>query len=234
MAMNHWINGWVPAENPKGNQSWIFTRRTDAEAEAPLWPPDAKSQLIGKDPDAGKDWGQEEKGMTEDEMVGWHHQLNGHESEWTPGDDKEQGSLVCCSPRSPKSQTGLGNWTTTTSSHKDNFRLPLSSHIFDCISHIYDSIWDSLVSWDRKRDEKIVFTKVETIYSKLVLKAACVPRACFMNRCFCFSLYDTVIDRRYNSCPQRTYNHLLCHNYRIVITKQTLLNLQKGSLVHWP
>ena len=63
MAMNHWINGWVPAENPKGNQSWIFTGRTDAEAEVPLWPPDAKSQLIGKDPDAGKDWGQEEKGQ---------------------------------------------------------------------------------------------------------------------------------------------------------------------------
>ena len=63
MAMNHWINGWVPAENPKGNQSWIFTGRTDAEAEVPLWPPDVKSQLIGKDPDAGTDWGQEEKGQ---------------------------------------------------------------------------------------------------------------------------------------------------------------------------
>ena len=64
---------------PKGNQSWKFVGRTDAEAEAPmLWPPDGKNWLIGKDPDAGKDWGQEEKGMTEDEMVGWHHQLNGH------------------------------------------------------------------------------------------------------------------------------------------------------------
>ena len=66
--------------HPKGNQSWIFTRRTDAEAETPiLWPPDAKSWLIGKDSDAGKDWGQEEKGMTEDDMAGWHHWLNGHE-----------------------------------------------------------------------------------------------------------------------------------------------------------
>ena len=62
-----------------------------------LWPPDVKSQLTGKDPDAGKDWGQEEKGMTQDEMVGWHHQLNGHKSEQTPGDSKGQGSLVCCS-----------------------------------------------------------------------------------------------------------------------------------------
>ena len=67
---------------PKGNQSWIFMARTDTEAEAPiLWPPDVKSQLIWKDPDAGKDWGQEEKGMTEDEMVGWYHWLNGDEFE---------------------------------------------------------------------------------------------------------------------------------------------------------
>ena len=66
--------------NPKGDQSWIFIGKADTEAEAPiLWPPDAKSQLIGKDPSAGKDWGQEEKGATEDEMVGWHHCLSGHE-----------------------------------------------------------------------------------------------------------------------------------------------------------
>ena len=68
--------------HPKGNQSWIFIGRTDAEAETPiLWPPDAKNWLIGKDPHAGKGWGQEEKGKTEDEMVGWHHQLSGHEFE---------------------------------------------------------------------------------------------------------------------------------------------------------
>ena len=72
--------------NPKGNQSWIFMGRTDAEAEAPiLWPPDAKNWLIWKYPDAGKDWRQEEKGSTEDEMVGWLHWLNGHEFEQTPG-----------------------------------------------------------------------------------------------------------------------------------------------------
>ena len=85
--------------NPKGNQSWIFTGKTDAEAEALiLWPPDAKSWLIGKDPDAGKDWRQEEKGTTEDEMVGWHHQLDGHEFEQALGDGEEQGSLAYCSP----------------------------------------------------------------------------------------------------------------------------------------
>ena len=83
--------------NPKGNQSWIFIGRTDAEAPI-LWPPDAKSQHIRKDPDAGKDWRQEEKGTTEDEMVGWHHQLNGHEFEQAPGDSEGQGNLVRFSP----------------------------------------------------------------------------------------------------------------------------------------
>ena len=72
--------------HPKGDQSWMFIGRTDVEAENPLlWPPDAKSWLIGKDPDAGKDWGQEVKGTTKDETVGWHHQLNGHGFGWTPG-----------------------------------------------------------------------------------------------------------------------------------------------------
>ena len=83
--------------NPKGNQPWIYIGRTDAEAEAPiLWPPDAKNQLIGKDPNAGKDWGQEEKRVTEDEMAGWDHWLNGHEFEQTPEDSEGQGSLACC------------------------------------------------------------------------------------------------------------------------------------------
>ena len=82
--------------NPKENQHWIFT---DTKAEAPiLWLPDAKSQLIGKDSDAGKDWGQAENGVTEDEMVGWHHRHNGHEFEQTPGDSEGQGSLACYSP----------------------------------------------------------------------------------------------------------------------------------------
>ena len=80
---------------PKGNQSWTFIGRIDAKAETLiLWPPDAKIWFIEKDPDAGKDWGQEEKGMPEDEMVGWHHWLNGHESEQIPGDSEGQGSLV--------------------------------------------------------------------------------------------------------------------------------------------
>ena len=96
--------------NPKGNQHWIFIGRTDAEAEAPvLGPPDAKSWLIGKDPDAGKDWGQQEKGTTEDEMVGWHHLLNGHKFEQAPGASERQGSLMCCSPWGRK-QLDMTKW----------------------------------------------------------------------------------------------------------------------------
>ena len=84
--------------HPKGNQSWIFIGRTDAKAETPiLWPPDVKSQLIGKNPDAGKDWRQEEKGMTQDQMVGWHHRLDGHEFEQAPEGGDGQGGLACCS-----------------------------------------------------------------------------------------------------------------------------------------
>ena len=85
--------------NPKGNQLWIFIGRTDTEAEAPiLWPFDVKSQLTGKDPDAGKDWRKEEKGTTEDKKVGWHHWFNGHEFEQAPGAGEGQGSLACCYP----------------------------------------------------------------------------------------------------------------------------------------
>jgi len=108
--------------HPKGNQFWILIERTDAEAEAPiLWPLDVKSQLIRKDPDAGKDWKQEEKGTTEYQMVGWHHGLNGHEFEQALGDSGEQGNLVCCSPWCQKGavvngvtkcRTPLSDWTT--------------------------------------------------------------------------------------------------------------------------
>ena len=100
--------------NPKGNQSWIFIGRTDAEAEAPIfWLPDAKNWLTEKDSDAGKDWRQEEKGMTEDEMAGWHHWLDEHEFEQDPGVGDGQGSLVCCSPWGHKESdtTEQLNWT---------------------------------------------------------------------------------------------------------------------------
>ena len=100
--------------NPKGKQSWIFVGRTDAEAEAPIvWPPDMKNWLIGKDPDAGKDWWWEEKGTTEDGMVGCHHGLDGHEFEQALGVGDGQGSLACCSPwgRKESDTTEWLNWT---------------------------------------------------------------------------------------------------------------------------
>jgi len=98
----------------KGNQSWVFIGRTDVEAETPIvWPPDAKSWLIWKDPDTGKDWRQEEKGMTEDEMAGWHHRLNGHGFGWISGVGDGQGGLACCSSCSRKKwdTTERLNWT---------------------------------------------------------------------------------------------------------------------------
>ena len=110
--------------HPKGDQSWISTARTDVEAEAPiLWPPDVKSWLIGKDPDAGKDWRQGEKGMTEDEMVGWHHWLNGHGFGWALGVGDGQGGLACC-----------GSW-----SHKESDMtewLNCTEHTYTCIETI--------------------------------------------------------------------------------------------------
>ena len=100
--------------HPKGDQSWVFIGRTDAKAETPvLWPPDSNSWLIWKDPDAGKDWGQEEKGMTEDEMVGWHHQLNRHGFGWILGVGDGQGGLACCGSWGGKESdsTEWLNWT---------------------------------------------------------------------------------------------------------------------------
>ena len=100
--------------HPKGDQSWVFIGRTDGEAETPiLWPPDVKNWLLGKNPNAGTDWRQEEKGTTEDKMVGWHHRLDWLEFEQAPGVGDGQGSLVCCSPWGCKESDmteGL-NWT---------------------------------------------------------------------------------------------------------------------------
>ena len=100
--------------HPKGDLSWLFTGRTDAKVETLiLWPPHAKSCLIGKDPDAGRDWGQKEKGTTEDEMAGWYHWLDGHESEWTPGVGDGQGALAYCDSWDCKEldTTEWLNWT---------------------------------------------------------------------------------------------------------------------------
>ena len=120
--------------HPKGDQSWVFIGSTDAEAEIPiLWPPHAKSWLIGKDSDAGRDWGQE-KGITEDEMAGWHHRFDGHEFEWTPRVGDGQGGLACCDSWGPKEwdTTEQLNWTEANKTQPGSY-LP----------------WDSLVPCNR-------------------------------------------------------------------------------------
>ena len=133
-------HGWpihtIKPVHPKGNKSWIFIGRTDAQAETPiLWPPDAKNWLTGKDPDAGKDWRQDEKGIIEDEMVGWHHRLNGHESEQAPGVGDGQGNLACCSPRGHKEldMTEQRNWRPTKMLNVIEWRMQIET----VMSHYY-------------------------------------------------------------------------------------------------
>ena len=115
----------------KGDQSWVIFGRNDAKAETPIfWPPHGKSWLIGKDSDAGRDWGQEEKGTTEDEMAGWQHRLYAHESEWTPGVGDGQGGLACCNSKSAglsKSQTWLSNQTDWRTNGKTENTLKMTS-----------------------------------------------------------------------------------------------------------
>ena len=150
----------VQPVHPKGDQSWVFIGRTDAEAETPiLWPPHEKSWLIGKDPDAGRDWGQEEKGMTEVEMSGWHHQLDGHESEWTPGDGDGQGGLACYDSWGCKESdmTERLNWTELNwcySNSPPNLSGLIQQSLFfaraTCLTHINNvfslSLWSHLVN----------------------------------------------------------------------------------------
>ena len=140
--------------HPKGDQSWVFIGRTDAEAETPiLWPPHVKSWVTGKDPDAGRDWGQEEKRTTEDEMAGWHHWLNAHEFGWTPGAGDGQGGLACCSPGGHKESdtTEQLNWIEL----KEDAIVSTVSPEFVCWSLTTQSDYvyrKSLVgSWDKMR-----------------------------------------------------------------------------------
>ena len=132
----------------KGDQSWVFIGRTDIEAETPiLRPPDAKSWLIWKDPDAGKDWGQEEKGTTEDEMVGWHHWLSGHGFRWTPWVGDGQGGLACCSSWGHKESdmTEWLNWTELYVQYLVNINLHMWKKTvnFKAIGHFYKfKVWN--------------------------------------------------------------------------------------------
>ena len=112
----------------QGDQSWVFFGRNDAKAETPvLWPPHAKSWLTGKDSDARRDWGQEEKGMTEDEMAGWHHRLDGREFEWTPGVGDGYGGWGAAIHGVEKSRTRLSDWT--------ELNIPLCEYSTFCLFH---------------------------------------------------------------------------------------------------
>ena len=125
---SHGLQG-DPTRPSKGDQSWVFFGRNDAKAEAPvLWPPHVKSWLIGRDSDTGRDWRQEEKGTTEDEMAGWHHWLNGRESEWTLGVGDGQGGLACCDSWSRKESdtTERLNWTELNWSSHTQTQLTLA------------------------------------------------------------------------------------------------------------
>ena len=132
-------------------QPWTFTGGTDAEGEAPiLWPRDVKSQVIGKDPDAGKDWGLEEKGVAEDEMVGWHHWLNGHELEQALGDGERQGSLACCSPWGHR--VGYDGATEQQQCISNITRYTLNLHYVICQLHLNKAG----VNQKRKKERKNV------------------------------------------------------------------------------
>ena len=134
--------------HPKGGQSWVFIGRTDAEAETPiLRPPHVKSWLIGKDPDAGRDWGQEVKGMTEDEMAGGHHQLDAHEFGWTLGVGDGQGGLVCCDSCGRKeSDTTEGlNWT-----HVHIYYACISTSLSDLYYYSAVFKFQTILTWEKK------------------------------------------------------------------------------------
>ena len=139
--------------SPLGNEPWIFTGWTNAET-AILWLLDAKSWLIGKDPGAGKVWKQEQKGMTEDEMIGWHHWLYGYESEQAPGVGDRQGSLACCSPwgRKESDTTEQLNWTKLILL-TDDFVCVFFSYklfiLFSCMDNLLSSYWSSWTTYLR-------------------------------------------------------------------------------------
>ena len=148
--------------NPKRNQSWVFIGRTAAEAEAPvLWPPDVMSWLIRKDPEVGKGWGQEEKGMIEDEMVGWHHWLNGHYFGQTPRDSEGQRSLVCCSPWGHK-ESDTTEWLNNNKYNYDKYDK----------NDKYDNMWEISTTYEPVFPRSLMHDVTELYTGKRYIKNA--------------------------------------------------------------
>ena len=163
--------------NPKGNQSWIFIRRTDTEAEVPiLWPPDTKEWLIGKDLDAGKDWRQEEKGMTEDEMVGWHHQLNGHEFEQASGVGDGQAGLACCCPWGSRQS----EWLNNNDSKFHTLSTPLSRlNFYWSVQSIFaEEEHGTRVKWNQVWWRNIPIKKQVDKWRYSLSPKSCTPQMC--------------------------------------------------------
>ena len=151
--------------NPKGNQSWIFIRRTEAETPI-LWPRDVKSRLMCKDPDVGQDWRQEEQGSTEDESVGWHHWFNGHEFEQSLGDGEGQGSLVCCTPWGHKvldTTESLNNNKLLLAFHKTKIELnsyaPFSNYDTIMLKIMIKCNYNNFKLLEREKDRSIKMWK---------------------------------------------------------------------------
>ena len=172
--------------NLKGDQPWIYTGRTDAETEAPVfWPSDVNGWLIGKVLNAGKDWRQEEKGMTEDEMVGWHHQCNEDELGQTPGDGEGQGGLACCSPWGRKELDTTEQLHNNNNNNKGNslneFQVQEKTW---CVQKLGEGQCGWCAEWLEKKDEA---REIERAMCKLEL--IFIPKATGLLRCIKHKVY---------------------------------------------
>ena len=164
------LDSKIKPVNPKGNQPWIFIGRADAEAPT-LWPPDGKIWLIRKDRDAGKDWRQEVKGMTEDEVTGWHHWHHGHEFEQTPGDTEGQGSLwLCCRPWGHKEldTTEWLNWTGDTILKSRDITLPTKVHLVKAM--VFPLVMYGCKSWTIQKAEHWRFDAFKLWWGRRLLR----------------------------------------------------------------
>ena len=186
----------VQPVHPKGNQSWTFIERTDAKVQAPvLWPPDVKSWLIWKDPHAGNDWKQEEKGTTEDEMVGQHYRLDGHDFEQAPGVGDGQGSLACCSPLG-LSQTPLRDWTDW-----------LSDWCFIVVAQLLSCVRLLATPWTIACQSPLFFTVSQSLLDSCPLSHWCYPTISSSAAPFSFqSLWVTCI---YKFLPQALFDFII-------------------------